>query len=625
MPLKTRKHELPMLQVRADVQSVDQEARTARVVWSTGARVLRPRLFDEPFYEELEMSPGAVRMERMQSGRAPLLDSHRAFGGVGGVIGVVEAASIVNGEGLATVRFSERKEADAVFQDVRNGIIANISVGYRVYRYRDVTEADDEHQVLRAIDWEPLELSAVPIAADAGAQFRAESDTNQVTIEDKRMTEEAETEETRSGEVQTRAERDRVRGIYRAVRTAQLDDDLAEDMIERELNLTQARAEIADKLVARQRERNPEIDRHVDVATGYGGHGNDFRRGAVDGILLRCGIRVQEPHPAARDFRSSSILDIARDCVAQAGMRVSQMGRNELIRAALTTSDFSEILKDAINKSLLSGMMNEASARTFARWTRSGLIQDFKTAHRVALSEFPSLQEVPEGSEYKHKNLTDHSESIVLSTYGNIISFSRQAIINDDLDALTRTPNAMGMAASRTVADKVYALLSDNPTMRDSNSLFDETNHGNDASSGTAITVDALSDGRAAMRKQKASQGEAWLNIEPRFLIVGADRETEAEKIQAQLAPDTVSNAVPASIRNLELVVDPRLDSDGAWYLAANPETYDTVEVAYLDGVQEPFVDQKDGWTVDGTEFKVRIDFGTAALDWRGLYRNSGD
>lgn len=619
-----RDAQLPMLNFRADVQSVDQEARTARVVWSTGARVLRPRFLDEPFYEELDMSPGAVRMERLQSGRAPLLDSHRAFGGVGDVIGVVEDARLANGEGLATVRFSEREDADQVFADVRNGIIANISVGYRVYRYRDVTQADDEYQVLRAIDWEPMELSAVPIAADQGAQFREHADTNPVTIEGRDMVDEDDDTTIATGETQTRAERDRVRGIYQAVRKAQLDDELADDMIERDLNLTQARAEIADKLVERQRERSPELDRHVDVTRGYGGHGGDFHRGAVDGILLRCGIKVQEPHPAAHDFRGSSIIDIARDVVAQHNGRVSHMGRNELVRAALSTSDFANILQDAINTSLLTGMMLESSVGGFRRWTRSGLLQDFKQAHRVGLSEFPDLEEVPEGSEYRHKSITDFGETIQLSTFGNIISFTRQAIINDNLDALTRVPNAMGMAASRTVANQVYNVLLNNPTMRDGNSLFDETNHGNDASSGTAVTVTALSDARAAMRKQTGEQGAAHLNIEPQFLIVGADRESEAEQVMADISPDQVSNAVPAGIRNLELVVDPRLDDSGNWFVAADPGIYDTVEVAYLDGAEEPFVEQKEGWNIDGAEFKVRIDYGTAALDWRGLYRNSG-
>jgi hypothetical protein len=46
--------------------------------------------------------------------------------------------------------------------------------------------------------------------------------------------------------------------------------------------------------------------------------------------------------------------------------------------------------------------------------------------------------------------------------------------------------------------------------------------------------------------------------------------------------------------------------------------------VAYLDGNAEPFTDQQEGWTVDGTDFKVRIDAGVKALDFRTLSKNVG-
>jgi len=620
MTTKTRKQSLPMLQVRAAVGSVDEEARTAQVTWSTGARVLRPRLFDEPFYEELDMSRGAIRLERFTSGRAPLLDSHRAHGGVSGVVGVVENARVANGQGTATVRFSEREDVDAIFADVQAGILSNVSVGYRVWRFRDITEPDDEHQVLRAIDWEPLELSIVAIGADTAAHFRAEHETNTVEIEERTMDEDTETtDETRTAETQTRAERDRVREIYKLCRKANLGDELADDFVERGVSLTEARSQIADKLVERQ---SPEIDRYVDV-TDFGGNGRrDFMAAACDGLLIRSGVPIENPHPAAKDFRGSSILAIARDVIGQRS-GTSGMSANELVQRALSVSDFADILANTMNKALLTGLNNESSARTFSRWTRAGLLQDFKTGKRAALSEFDTVEEVPEGAEYTYGSLTDSGEPIALTTYGKLLKITRQAIINDDLDALTRVPNGMGQAASRKIADLVYNVLTGNPTMRDSNNLFDDTNHGNVADAGSAITVTALSEGRQSMREQKAPQGEAWLNISPRFIICGPDRETEAEQVLADITPNSTSEAVPAGIRNLELVVDPRI-SDGSWYLAADPTAFDTVEVAYLDGVSEPFVQQQEGWVTDSVEFKVRIDAGVAPLDWRGLFKNAG-
>ena len=51
----------------------------------------------------------------------------------------------------------------------------------------------------------------------------------------------------------------------------------------------------------------------------------------------------------------------------------------------------------------------------------------------------------------------------------------------------------------------------------------------------------------------------------------------------------------------------------------------DAVEVAFLHGREAPYIEQRQGWTVDGTEFKARIEFGVKAIDWRGLYCNDGN
>lgn len=66
--------------------TVDRAARTVEVVWSTGARARNfvPTL--GLITEELDMSPNAVRMEALRSGRAPVLDTHRR-GGARDVLG----------------------------------------------------------------------------------------------------------------------------------------------------------------------------------------------------------------------------------------------------------------------------------------------------------------------------------------------------------------------------------------------------------------------------------------------------------------------------------------------------------------------------------------------------------
>jgi len=56
----------------------------------------------------------------------------------------------------------------------------------------------------------------------------------------------------------------------------------------------------------------------------------------------------------------------------------------------------------------------------------------------------------------------------------------------------------------------------------------------------------------------------------------------------------------------------------------ASAKGSDTIEVAYLDGMDTPYLEEQQGFTVDGVAWKVRIDAGVAALDYRGLVKSTG-
>ena len=136
--------------------------------------VRRTDLWTGKRYDEvLSLDPRHVDLLRLNSG-APLLNAHGAFD-LADVIGVVERGWVARSndsyEGRATVRFSARDDVEPLWQDVRAGIIRNVSVGYTVRVY-EVSEQDGQVPVWRAIDWQPVELSAVSVGADGGAGFR---------------------------------------------------------------------------------------------------------------------------------------------------------------------------------------------------------------------------------------------------------------------------------------------------------------------------------------------------------------------------------------------------------------------------------------------------------------------
>ena len=304
------------------------------------------------------------------------------------------------------------------------------------------------------------------------------------------------------------------------------------------------------------------------------------------------------------------------------------MDKMAVVAAAFThgTSDFTNLLADVATKSMLKGY--DEAEETFQSWTSVGNLPDFKAAKRVDLNTFPSLAQVEPGAEYKYATIGDRGETIQLATYGSLFSITRQAIVNDDLDVFTRLPNKMGRAAIRTVGNLVYAVLSGNPTMGGGTALF-HANHSNlltAAALGTA-SVDALD---AAMAKQKDPTGNT-LNIGLAYIIVPRALKGAAMQVansEFEVGAGSKTNTAPNWMRGaFEVIADARLDAVSAsnWYGAANPNQFDTIEVAYLDGQTAPTLEQQGGWTVDGVEFKVRIDAGVKALDWRGLAKTRTD
>jgi phage major head subunit gpT-like protein len=660
----TRKtHETPAFSLRAAVRpgSVDIDARTVELTWTTGAKGRRWSWDVGSYMEELDVSDGAVRLDRLNNG-APLLDTHNQYQ-LSAVLAVVERAWLEGGEGHALVRFSKREDADVVFKDVVDGILRNISVGYAVHRYEVVEEEDDKLPTYRAVDWEPLELSLVPIGFDDGAKVRsaktpaeyegqrfntifevrsavepiAEPAAVPTIQEEDAMTEEEKraAEETLRREA-AEAERKRSLNIRTMARKVQLNDEaFVDDLIERGVSVSDASIALIDKVAEKQAKDQPNTrSSQPTVVTG----GLDVtvlnaKRSAMQNALLhRCDVSVKLEE-AGREFRGMRLVDMAREFVEMAGGNARGMTPQELARAALgcdrqavraagmhSTSDFPLLLGSTVNRTLRDAYTN--APQTWRPLGRQTTVPDFRAVTRAALGDIAALDQVKEHGEYKYGTLSEDGAPIKVAKFGKIIAITWETIVNDDLGALTRIPAALGNAAAATESNVVWALLLGNPNFTDGSPFFDAT-HGNVAGSGGAINTTTLAAARAAMRKQKSKAGE-FLNLAPEFLVVGPDKELEAYQF-------TSSNYVPAKnadindVRNasLTVIVDARITGN-QWYLYAAPGAVDTFEYAYLEGEQGVFTETREGFEVDGMEIKARLVFGAGWIDYRGAYKNPG-
>jgi hypothetical protein len=607
----------------------DRDERTATLTWYTGASVRR---YDSrgPFEMRFSMEPGAIRMERLVSGSAPLLNSHRDFT-VDDVIGVIARAWVENGQGKATVRFSKRADVDPVWQDVQDGILRNASMGVAIHAIEDVTPQGAAMRQVLVTDWEPEEISLVPIGADPGAGFKFERATGPqeqkmdetiVTAAGEEARDELKINLDAERQAAALAERTRIREIEKVGRTLNVDVRLVAQHVEAGTSIEEFRKVALDKR-AEEDERNPIRSAAAVVTRDQA----DTRRAGIMAALLHRYDPAVFPlkDDLGRDWAGQTLLDLAKECLETAGTRTRRLPRHEIAKLALSTSDFPSILADVANKTLRQAY--EAYPRTFLSFSRRRSAVDFKNINAVQLGEAPSLMKVNEKGEFTHGSIAESKETYKLATYGRIVSITRQTIINDDLSAFTRIPAGFGVAAATLESDTVWGIITSNPAMGDGVALF-HANHANlNTGTGSALALTGLGAGMAAMAKQKGLDGITVLNVQPRYLVVPVALQLAAfQMIAPNLAPAKSADLVPDYIRALTPIAEPRLDaaSTTAWYLFASPDQIDTIEYAYLEGQDGVYIETRQGFDVDGVEIKARLDFGAKAIDWRGLQKNVG-
>ena len=689
----TRRQELPIAGRAMEVRNFTRAApganesappATAEIVFSAGAAVRRYDYWRERAYNEvLVVDDTAIRMDRFMRG-IPLLDTHSSWS-LESQLGVVEDPKIEGGRGIATATFSRRDSVAGVVQDVADGIIRSVSVGYVRHRVEMVPpENDGELWTYRVIDWEPMEVSLVPIPADMDSQIMRSAGGQPDSADEQQLrhypcefvelaTRNAPTAGPSAG-IPTQQGRnmpglnddlnpagstvpaqpaaiaqpavaqrtadpapDAAAILQRAADITDLcarhgTPQLASNLIKANSSVDQARSAILDELV----KRDAAMGGHRNVRVETVQDEMQVRMAGIEQAILHRVAASTKLDDNGRQYRGMSLLEMGRDFLEAHGVNTRGMDRLNLATRMLHfraggahgTSDFPSLFANVANKRLR-GAYDE-NPGTYALWARRAPnAPDFKSIQVTSLSGAPALLQTNEHGEFKYGSMSDGKETYQVITYGRIVSLTRQAIINDDLRAFDRLVTAFGFSARRLENRLVYSQLTDNANMGDGIALF-HANHANlGTGAGSALQLSALSAGRTAMRLQKGLASEE-LNLSPSYLIVPAALEATAYQL-------TSANYVPAKLTDtnefraggrtsVEPIVEPILDgiSSTAWYLAANSGQVDTVEYCYLDGAEGPVIESEVGFEVDGVSYKCREDFAAKAIDYRGLYKGAG-
>lgn len=614
---------LPVHQIRAalDSHSINVEKRTVDVVWSTGHKGLR-RGWDSSYYEELSMDPSHVDLSRLNSG-APLLRVHDNYS-LDSVIGVVESARIENGKGFATVRFSKDEAGQKVFEKVQDGILRNISVGYNVAKYENVTGPNDKIETYRAVNWTPAELSIVPVGFDPSAQIRENErlTMSEVEIVDTRSKQQKETE---MSEVKPQpqidqealkkeaieAEKKRAAGILKAVKDAKLPDSLAQDMIERDLSLEEAQRNVLAYKKAQDETQATKIDSTVRIEVGT--DEVDKKRDQVAQATLFRGDSKNFKLENGNTLGGYSFLRAMETIVKRNPNESDSMYATRV----MSSSDLPKILANVAEKAAL-GRYSLAGL-TWNRWAQSGSLRNYKQNDFVRAGDFSSLVEKPEGAEYVLGSFGESREQATLKTYGRKMAVTREMIVNDDLDQVMQVMSEGGRAAARLENELVYAQLTSNPTMGDGVALF----HSTHANLGTAGDISVASIGEAIklMKQQTSVDAANKLNLAPKYLICGPTQESEALKFLSQIVPAQAANVNPYS-GSLQLIVDAEITNNN-YFFACDPSDCETIKLFRLQGEESPVIESRTNFDNDDIELKIRHSAVAKALDHRGLVKNA--
>lgn len=540
------------------------------------------------------------------------------------VIGKVLRYWVEDGKAKAEVQIDDDDKSNQIFEKIKSGTLRGVSVGYSVSNWEEVaagaiaTNGRTQGPAYVAVRWEVCEISIVSVPADSdvgvGRSLDFEEEEQKDMAETKKEPTQIDVDAVRKQAQE--AERKRI-GEIRSL-CADLNVDMAKmnGYIENGVSVADAERDILADL----RKRNqPTATVKADVKAD---EFDKFRAAATDALLMREGIAIKNPAAGADELKGAGFRDFTIKCLEQDGHNESEirfMDTTMLCRLAMTgTGALPGILSNAANKSLARAY--DLATTTFEAWTSKGSNKDFKAATRYRLSEAGDLVRIPENGEFKYDDLTEESAKASVLTFGRAWSLTREAIVNDDLGALSTIPTKYAVSARYGINKLVYETLAKNT------SIF-TAGHKNIATA-APLSVESLGEARKLMRLQKNVAGKQTLNIQPKYLIIPAALETKAQQLLHSLSDPAGNNSsvVNPFANSLTIITDAELDqySETAWYLAADPLLAGGIEVTYLNGKDSPTIDSQVAFDTLGMKFRIYMDYGVNVIDFRGLVKNVG-
>lgn len=645
-----------------EFRSHKTEKRTAKVKYREGTLNTEERTIEFTlatdtvadfggYFEILGMEDGELRTQRLDDGIVPVLDSHPQaqwkVQTIDDQFGAIISWRKEKGEIIGKLQFDDDERSDRAFKKVSKKTLKTGSIGYLVYRHRNMSGPEDKKPTYRAIDWEILEFSLVSIPRDPNAQSRSQAvDTIETIIENEKQTLNERTQtmppdnqpvvdpKTRTftqEELNTQlqdgveARQQRILDIQAAVKSAGFEESFALELITKNVSFEAASKEILKKVAERNAasEAGNQVQPGLDVNHGAEEQKRSARIKAMANAIVHRADTTGKVELAedAREFANLNLFEMARKSLSLQGKDARNLDGDVLIRSALqTTSDFPEITGTAMNMSVKRGW--DTVINNYEGIVSHTSRNNFNDGGSISLSDAPQLKKVNEHGELKKGFFEESAEKYKIETLGVEVGITRQTFYNDQFGVFGKVPFSLGVSGARSVKRLVWSTVKDNKKMfSDKKELFHPDHRNMLAAAVAELDPAALAALRLLLRKQMSPKKEA-MDYNPGYLIVSAELEEAGRKILSQIYPAMAQNVNVFKDDIQGLIVESSLDAND-FYLSGRKEEVDMIELAWLNNKRGVNVQEigRDGFL--GIKWNVWMDVGGAPLDFRGLYKGT--
>ena len=614
-----------------DSTSVEAASRSVKVKMSAESRVVsyfRAPNGDYVKGERILLSSGFT------TAKVPLLDTHDD-GSVGNVLGSVDQIMVDGNVLVGTVTLSSNEAGENALTLIREKHLTDVSIGAIpmaetfLEAGQSATFNGNVYQAigvpLRLVTQSQLvELSLCPVGADPQAKISASAGISQADPNTKEKNMDPKDNDALIAQART-AERARISEIGTICQSAKIDDATTQKFIADGSSVEVVRQAAFNAMVAAAKPTPAPTAPNSGIIVGSEKI-DQFRAFAAESLLQRGGAKAStsgKDQAIVQELKGMSLLDFAEE-----SLRISQRSvdrrasKDEIIRQALTTSDFTNLFLNVGNKVALDGY--NSVGFNWRLFCDVGSVNNFLTYTGIGITGWDGgLEEMLEGQEYTKAKFGDEKEQWSVKTYGKAFDVTRQAMINDDIGGIMQAARQRGELVGELIANLAVAPITANQTMGDGVAAFHAT-HGNLGTAGV-ISEAAVKEARIAMANQRLTAASPTLGYKPMILLGGAAQEEAAIKYFLANSPGSASGVVNphyGMISRDNMLFDQRFTdaSPTAWYFMAKP----LVRMFFLNGVQTPYLETVQDPKTDGFTFKVRIDAGSHLMNWRAGFKNAG-